>query len=124
MSRELNLYRMWENGEDYGTASGKAARMWLTVAQANDPCAYIERVPDQAPVFLPRAGNHVMRDPRRRAFSGARYRMWRDGEDWGTTDYETAENWLFIAQQVCDEACIESVRKNAPVFLDQPNRVI
>jgi hypothetical protein len=53
----VSLYRLWQDGEDYGTASEWVAGMWLSYVQEAYPCtdARIEKVPDDAPVFLARA---------------------------------------------------------------------
>jgi hypothetical protein len=50
-------YRLWCEGEDYGTAGERQAQMWLTQqrAQYADEEAHIEPVADDAPVFLPAA---------------------------------------------------------------------
>lgn len=57
MSRELNLHRLWKDGEDYGTACHKAAVLWLEAVLDREPDtkSRIETVEDDAPVFLPKA---------------------------------------------------------------------
>jgi hypothetical protein len=49
---EPQLYRLWDGDEDFGTATEKAARMWLEVALKYNPDAHIEPVDANAPVFL------------------------------------------------------------------------
>jgi hypothetical protein len=51
------MYRLWVGDEDYGTASEKAAKMWLAYYEERYPTdgARIEPVSDDAPVFLSEA---------------------------------------------------------------------
>lgn len=56
MSRENNLFRMWIDGEDYGTASERAATLMREAVSLRDPMSTyrMEPVEDDAPEFLPR----------------------------------------------------------------------
>jgi hypothetical protein len=47
-------YRLWLDGEDYGTAGEKAADLWLEAGKSKPGYHTIEQVDDDAPEFLPR----------------------------------------------------------------------
>lgn len=45
-------YRLWDGGEDMGTADEPAALVWLEQARQRGAAAIIVPVPDDAPEFL------------------------------------------------------------------------
>ena len=57
----MRKFRLWENGEDMGTASERVAFMWLEEAKRQwrpgERQPYIEPVFDDAPEFLPQPSN-------------------------------------------------------------------
>lgn len=56
MIREHDIYRMWIDGKDYGTAGGRAATLVREAVSLRDPMSIfrMEPVEDDAPVFLPK----------------------------------------------------------------------
>jgi hypothetical protein len=50
------------------------------------------------------------------------YRLWSDGEDMGTAGEHAARLWLTIAKAKGEDARMEPVEDDAPVFLDQPEK--
>lgn len=53
----MMMYRLWCEGEDYGTAAAGPAQLWLEHQRTKYPDeeAHLEEVDDDAPVFLPAA---------------------------------------------------------------------
>lgn len=47
------LYRLWKDGEDYGTAGERVAKWWLEYALSRGENVKIQAVPDGSPKFLP-----------------------------------------------------------------------
>lgn len=65
MSRLNDLYRMYIDGEDYGTASRRAATLMREAVSLRDPMSIFRMYPveDDAPVFLPKTTpNEVKHD--------------------------------------------------------------